>query len=105
MKVGGAGIEPATPGFSIVVSDDPESGASVDSVNGSTMRTSELEISAQQIAQHERSVGAGDVESSYVRELSGNDPALRLLVEVWNDLPDSAKRQILNVAASSVVVE
>ena len=46
-KMGGGGFEPPTPGFSIVVSDTPESGASVEPVDGSTILTSEPEISAQ----------------------------------------------------------
>ena len=39
-----------------------------------------------------------------VRELSGIDPALRLLVEVWGELPDTVKNQILKLADASVAV-
>ena len=100
MKVGGAGIEPATPGFSIVVSGSSETGASVDSVNGSTMRTGEPEIRAQRIAQHE--TNAEGVGFPDVRKLSESDPALRLLVKVWGELPDSVKNRILRLADEAV---
>tara|TARA_R110002072_G_scaffold13481_3_gene57036 strand:+ start:131964 stop:132284 length:321 start_codon:yes stop_codon:yes gene_type:complete len=100
--MGGGGIEPPTPGFSIVVSDTPGTGASVESVDGSAMLSSKPKTSAQQIAQHERSTGAEDVEFPDVRKLSGNDPTLRLLVEVWSELPDSVQSQILRLADVSV---
>jgi hypothetical protein len=105
-KMGGGGFEPPTPGFSIVVSDTPESGASVEPVDGSTILTSEPEISAQQIAQqiaqHEGVTVAGGVRFPEVSVHAGTDSELRFLVDAWSELPDSVKNRILRLANDSV---
>ena len=36
---------------------------------------------------------------------TGNDRALRLLAEVWSELPDSVKNQILRLADAAAGVE
>ena len=84
------------------MSDTSETGASVESGDGSAILTSEPENSAQRIAQHERSTAVGEVEFSEVPCENGNDPTLRLLVEVWGELPDSVKNQILLLADDAV---
>ena len=84
------------------MSDTPGTGASVESVDGSAMLTSESENSAQQIAQHERSTGAVGVGFSEAPAGAGSDLGLRLLVDAWSTLPDSVKSQILKLANNAV---
>ena len=43
-------------------------------------------------------MGAEEVEFPDVREHSGVDPALSLLVEVWGELPGTVRGQILRLA-------
>ena len=74
------------------MSDDAESGASGDSVEGSTPTTAEPKNSAQRIAQRSSTATAE------------TDPALRLLVEVWGELPDSVRNRILRLADDAVRV-
>ncbi|MGZ0172044.1 MAG: hypothetical protein ACKVHE_21085 [Planctomycetales bacterium] len=42
--------------------------------------------------------GAAELGVPKVPFQNGNDPALKLLVEVWGELPDSVKNQILKLA-------
>lgn len=46
--------------------------------------------------------GPGSVEFPEVPFQNRNDPALRLLVEVWDELSDSVKNRILKLANNSV---
>ena len=71
---------------------------------GFAMFTSEPEISAQQIAQHEDATGVGGVPFLEVMAQGGIDPALRLLIEVWGELPDGVRNQIVRLADDSVRV-
>jgi hypothetical protein len=50
-------------------------------------------------------VGAQGTEANALADVpvhTGNDPALRMLVDVWGNLPDSAKNQILRLADDAV---
>jgi hypothetical protein len=96
--MGGGRIELPTPEFSIVVSDASESVTSIEPASSSTSATDESKTSAQQITQHENAMGAEEVEFPDVREHSGVDPALSLLVEVWGELPGTVRGQILRLA-------
>jgi hypothetical protein len=97
-EMGGGRIELPTPEFSIVVSDASESVTSIEPASSSTSATDESKTSAQQITQHENAMGAEEVEFPDVREHSGVDPALSLLVEVWGELPGTVRGQILRLA-------
>ena len=48
-----------------------------------------------------RETGAAGVAVPGAQELAGRDPALRLLAEVWGDLPDSVKNRILILASNA----
>ena len=74
------------------MSDDAESGASVEPVDGSVAADQTPETGAQRIAQRSSTATAE------------TDPTLRLLVEVWGELPDSVRNQILRLADESIRV-
>ena len=46
--------------------------------------------------------GGGGGGLTEVPEYSGTDPALRLLGEVWDELPDAVKNRILRLANQSI---
>ena len=48
--------------------------------------------------------GVGGVDFPEVPVQTENDPALRLLVEVWGELPDSVRNRILRLADDAVRV-
>lgn len=56
------------------------------------------------VASGETATGAGGVEVPGARELVGKDAALRLLIEVWGELPDSVRNRILRLADDAVRV-
>ena len=105
-EVGGGGIEPPTSGFSIVVSGDPDSGASVEPATISMRTDAATENNAQQKAQHAAPSTTGSDRLSGVRKCSRIDdarvdPALLSLIDTWDDLPTSVRDRILRLAHNS----
>jgi len=77
--VDGAGIEPATPGFSVVPSNAPEVDTTPELATDSAPQRFAAQTSAQQKAQHG---GAASEELAW-------------LVEVWGSLPEDVRADVV----------
>ena len=87
-EVGGGGIEPPTPGFSIVVSETAEDTVTTDFEREYDNGSISAAVDVQQIAQH----------------FSTNPADLLLLIKHWPSLSDDTQKEILKLVHNDISV-